>query len=87
MGSFGIFYVLTQIYSVIKLSVSACILRMPSPVYTRVLQYCDQVIEMSSTNTKALFRKGVALYHLGEPEKAIHVLEKAQKQPGGEGGE
>ena len=37
-------------------------------------------------NTKALYRKGVALYHLKDPEGALQSLEKAHKQPDGEKG-
>lgn len=59
---------------------------MSSPMYEKVVFYCDCVLEFSPENIKALFRKGVALYHLKTVDVAMECLTQATKQPGGEKG-
>ena len=57
-----------------------------SPAYEKVLQYCDEVLQLSPCNVKALYRKGVALYNLSRLDDALEELVKARSQPtGGKG--
>eukprot|EP00918_Siedleckia_nematoides_P092856 GHVU01203820.1.p1 GENE.GHVU01203820.1~~GHVU01203820.1.p1 ORF type:complete len:226 (+),score=42.03 GHVU01203820.1:209-886(+) len=65
-------------------NLAAVLLKMSSPMYEKVVFYCDCVLEFSPQNIKALFRKGVALYHLKTVDVAMECLTQATKQPGGE---
>lgn len=67
----------------INLFISACILQTDSPLYHKVIQYSDNVLQLSPNNTKALYRKAVALYHMKNVEKALQTLQLAKKQPQG----
>lgn len=62
---------------------AACLLQVTEPSYTRVLDCCEKAIVLSPSNVKALFRKGVALYHLQKSEEALAVLKQASSLPGG----
>ena len=66
--------------------VPACLLHAEKPTYSKVLQYSEVVLELSASNLKALYRKGVALYHLKEAERALDVLRKAHSLPQGNKG-
>ena len=52
-------------------------------MYEKVLQYCDEVLQLSPNNAKAMYRKGVALYNLSRLDDALEELLKAQQQPAG----
>ena len=56
-------------------------------MYSRVLQYSNNVLKLAPNNVKALYRKGVALYYLKDPSSALESLEKARNQPGCDTGE
>lgn len=62
---------------------AACLLQAKEPPYARVLDCCEKAIALSPTNVKALFRKGVALYHLQKSEEALAVLKQASCLPDG----
>lgn len=64
-------------------NLAACILLTESPTYEKVLQYCDEVIQLSPNNAKAIYRKGVALYNLSRLDDALEELLKAQSLPTG----
>ena len=64
----------------------ACIMLTESPAYEKVLQYCDEVLQLSPHNVKALYRKGVALYNLSRLDDALEELVKARSQPTGQKG-
>lgn len=53
--------------------------------YERVKDYSLKVLERQPDNVKALYRAGVAFYHLGDYDKAQHYLLSAtSRQPKGE---
>lgn len=53
--------------------------------YERVKEYCLKVLRKEGENFKALYRSGVAYYHLGEFNKALFYLKESHKQePSGE---
>ena len=66
--------------------ISACMLQTDSPLYHKVIQYSDNVLQLNPNNTKALYRKAVALFHLKNVEKALQTLQLAKQQPHGSGG-
>lgn len=63
----------------------ACLLQMELVNYERVKEYCLKVLLKEGKNFKALYRSGVAYYHLGDFQKALHYLKESHKQePSGE---
>jgi len=48
--------------------------------YERVKEYCLKVLRKEGENFKALYRSGVAYYHLGDFNKALHYLKESHKQ-------
>uniref|UniRef100_A0A8C7X096 Tetratricopeptide repeat domain 9 n=1 Tax=Oryzias sinensis TaxID=183150 RepID=A0A8C7X096_9TELE len=48
--------------------------------YERVKEYCLKVLLKEGKNFKALYRSGVAYYHLGDFQKALHYLKESHKQ-------
>ncbi|MBN3283665.1 TTC9A protein, partial [Polyodon spathula] len=60
--------------------VAACLLQMELVNYERVKEYCLKVLRKEGGNFKALYRSGVAYYHLGDYHKALHYLKEARKQ-------
>lgn len=48
--------------------------------YERVKEYCLKVLNKEGKNFKALYRSGVAYYHLGDFQKALHYLKESNKQ-------
>lgn len=64
-------------------NLAACLLQSDDPQYKKIVLYCDNVLEVAA-NVKAMYRKGVALYHLRELEQAQHVLKKAHSLPDGQ---
>lgn len=54
--------------------------------YERVKEYCLKVLQKEGENFKALYRSGVAFYHLGDFNKALYYLKEARsRQPTGMG--
>lgn len=63
----------------------ACLLQMELVNYERVKEYCLKVLHKEGKNFKALYRSGVAYYHLGDFQKALYYLKESHKQePSGE---
>lgn len=55
--------------------------------YERVKEYCLKVLHKEGKNFKALYRSGVAYYHLGDFQKALYYLKESHKQePSGQEG-
>uniref|UniRef100_A0A671Q9Z0 Tetratricopeptide repeat protein 9A n=2 Tax=Sinocyclocheilus anshuiensis TaxID=1608454 RepID=A0A671Q9Z0_9TELE len=61
-------------------SLAACLLQMELVNYERVKEYCLKVLRKEGENFKALYRSGVAYYHLGDFNKALHYLKESRKQ-------
>ena len=60
-------YVLTSLLLLLHLPLlPACLLQMELVNYERVKEYCLKVLYKEGKNFKALYRSGVAYYHLGE---------------------
>jgi len=55
------------------------------PDYTKVISYCDLVIDDQPTNAKAHFRKGVSLYNLKDYDTALTSFLKAKDSAGAPG--
>ncbi|XP_015677007.1 tetratricopeptide repeat protein 9C isoform X2 [Protobothrops mucrosquamatus] len=63
-------------------NLAACLLQMQPVNYERVKDYSLKVLERQADNVKALYRAGVAFYHLGDYDKAQHYLLSAtSRQP------
>ena len=63
---------------------SACMLHMEPVKYERIKEYCIRVLERQPCNGKALYRAGVACFHLDDCYAASTFLSGAQEiQPGG----
>lgn len=60
--------------------ISACLLQMELVNYERVKEYCLKVLHKEGKNFKALYRSGVAYYHLGDFQKALYYLKESHKQ-------
>ncbi|XP_054651670.1 tetratricopeptide repeat protein 9A isoform X2 [Dunckerocampus dactyliophorus] len=61
-------------------SLAACLLQMELVNYERVKEYCLKVLHKEGKNFKALYRSGVAYYHLGDFQKALFYLKESHKQ-------
>ncbi|OXB66986.1 hypothetical protein ASZ78_010246 [Callipepla squamata] len=65
-------------------SLAACLLQAELVNYERVKEYCLKVLQKEGENFKALYRSGVAFYHLGDYDKALYYLKEARsRQPTG----
>merc|ERR1712176_487931 len=64
-----------EVCMALLLNIAACNLKAQD--WERAARCCTQVLDCDKDNSKAWFRKGVALSHLGQPEEAIADLEKA----------
>ncbi|XP_075783429.1 tetratricopeptide repeat protein 9A [Pelodiscus sinensis] len=63
-------------------SLAACLLQAELVNYERVKEYCLKVLKKEGENFKALYRSGVAFYHLGDFNKALDYLKEARsRQP------
>lgn len=60
-------------------NLAACLLLQPNCNYSRVVGYCDNVLRILPGNVKALFRKGVAHYHMGNYTTARSYLNDAKR--------
>lgn len=71
-----------SLYLVVLLAprLPACLLQMELVNYERVKEYCLKVLLKEGKNFKALYRSGVAYYHLGDFQKALHYLKESHKQ-------
>ncbi|TFJ97575.1 Tetratricopeptide repeat protein 9C [Platysternon megacephalum] len=66
-------------------NLAACLLHMEPVNYERVKEYSLKVLERQPENPKALYRAGVAAYHLRDYDQARHYLVAAScSQPRGE---
>ncbi|XP_064602899.1 tetratricopeptide repeat protein 9C-like [Liolophura sinensis] len=65
-------------------NLAACILQQEKPNYEKVVMYCDNVLELSPSNVKAMYRRGVAYYHLHNYDKAHTCLRQARETKGQE---
>ncbi|XP_054827789.1 tetratricopeptide repeat protein 9A [Eublepharis macularius] len=61
-------------------SLAACLLQAELVNYERVKEYCLKVLKKEGENFKALYRSGVAFYHLGDYNKALYYLKEARSQ-------
>uniref|UniRef100_A0A4W3K0X0 Uncharacterized protein n=1 Tax=Callorhinchus milii TaxID=7868 RepID=A0A4W3K0X0_CALMI len=65
-----------------EVSKCSCLLQAELVNYERVKEYCLKVLKKERDNFKALYRSGVAYYHLGDYDKALHYLKEARdRQP------
>uniref|UniRef100_A0A6J0U3W8 Tetratricopeptide repeat protein 9C n=1 Tax=Pogona vitticeps TaxID=103695 RepID=A0A6J0U3W8_9SAUR len=63
-------------------NLAACLLQMQPVNYERVKEYSLKVLQRQPENAKALYRAGVAFYHLRDFDRAQHYLLAAiNKQP------
>nr|KAF6468493.1 tetratricopeptide repeat domain 9C [Rousettus aegyptiacus] len=68
-------------------NLAACLLQMEPVNYERVKEYSQKVLERQPDNAKALYRAGVAFFHLQDYDQARHYLVAAvSRQPKGERG-
>nr|XP_025860440.1 tetratricopeptide repeat protein 9C isoform X1 [Vulpes vulpes]XP_025860441.1 tetratricopeptide repeat protein 9C isoform X1 [Vulpes vulpes]XP_025860442.1 tetratricopeptide repeat protein 9C isoform X1 [Vulpes vulpes] len=65
-------------------NLAACLLQMEPVNYERVKEYSQKVLERQPNNAKALYRAGVAFFHLQDYDQAQHYLQAAvNRQPKG----
>lgn len=84
LGS-GTSYVISPPYLSFYLGPLACLLQMEPVNYERVREYSQKVLERQPENAKALYRAGVAFFHLQDYDQARHYLLAAvNRQPKGE---
>ncbi|EHB02100.1 Tetratricopeptide repeat protein 9C [Heterocephalus glaber] len=63
-------------------NLAACLLQMEPVNYERVREYSQKVLRRQPDNAKALYRAGVAFFHLQDYEQAQHYLLAAgHRQP------
>jgi len=67
------------------LLVTACLLQSELVNYERVKEYCLKVLSHQRDHFKAMYRAGIAFYHLGDYECALRYLRDAKnREPTGE---
>lgn len=65
---------------------AACLLQSELVNYERVKEYCLKVLSHQRDHFKAMYRAGIAFYHLGDYECALRYLRDAKnREPTGEG--
>ncbi|XP_023562770.1 tetratricopeptide repeat protein 9C isoform X2 [Octodon degus] len=65
-------------------NLAACLLQMEPVNYERVREYSQKVLRRQPDNAKALYRAGVASFHLQDYEQAQrHLLAAVHRQPTG----
>lgn len=63
---------------------SACLLQSELVNYERVKEYCLKVLGHQQDHFKAMYRAGIAFYHLGDYECALRYLRDAKcREPTG----
>ncbi|KAJ1108327.1 hypothetical protein NDU88_005703, partial [Pleurodeles waltl] len=55
-----------------------CLLQSELVNYERVKEYCLKVLERQKSHFKAMYRAGIAFYHLGDYQSALHYLKEAK---------
>lgn len=64
---------------------AACLLQSELVNYERVKEYCLKVLSHQRDHFKAMYRAGIAFYHLGDYECALRYLRDAKnREPSGE---
>lgn len=64
---------------------AACLLQSELVNYERVKEYCLKVLSHQRDHFKAMYRAGIAFYHLGDYECALRYLREAKnREPTGE---
>lgn len=61
-------------------SLTACLLQSELVNYERVKEYCLKVLEHQRDHFKAMYRAGIAFYHLGDYECALRYLRDAKNR-------
>ncbi|XP_060712181.1 tetratricopeptide repeat protein 9B [Hemiscyllium ocellatum] len=59
-------------------SLAACLLQSELVNYERVKEYCLKILGKHKDNFKAMYRAGIAFYHLGDCESALQYLKEAK---------
>ncbi|XP_038642091.1 tetratricopeptide repeat protein 9A-like [Scyliorhinus canicula] len=59
-------------------SLAACLLQSELVNYERVKEYCLKILGKHKDNFKAMYRAGIAFYHLGDCESALQYLKGAK---------
>lgn len=59
---------------------AACLLQSELVNYERVKEYCLKVLSHQRDHFKAMYRAGIAFYHLGDYECALHYLREAKNR-------
>uniref|UniRef100_A0A3B4AJE8 Uncharacterized protein n=1 Tax=Periophthalmus magnuspinnatus TaxID=409849 RepID=A0A3B4AJE8_9GOBI len=66
-------------------SLTACLLQSELVNYERVKEYCLKVLSHQRDHFKAMYRAGIAFYHLGDYECALRYLREAKnREPTGD---
>ncbi|XP_078097214.1 tetratricopeptide repeat protein 9B-like [Mustelus asterias] len=61
-------------------SLAACLLQSELVNYERVKDYCLKILAKHKDNFKAMYRAGIAFYHLGDCQSALQYLKEAKDQ-------
>ncbi|XP_053122997.1 tetratricopeptide repeat protein 9B [Hemicordylus capensis] len=61
-------------------SLTACLLQSELVNYERVREYCLKVLAKEKSNFKAMYRAGIAFYHLGDYGNALLYLREAKNR-------
>lgn len=61
-------------------SLTACLLQSELVNYERVKEYCLKVLSHQRDHFKAMYRAGIAFYHLGDYECALRYLREAKNR-------
>ncbi|XP_069500579.1 tetratricopeptide repeat protein 9B [Ambystoma mexicanum] len=61
-------------------SLTACLLQSELVNYERVKEYCLKVLEKQKSHFKAMYRAGIAFYHLGDYANALRYLKEAKSR-------
>ncbi|MGH0117952.1 UNVERIFIED_CONTAM: hypothetical protein FKN15_042727 [Acipenser sinensis] len=58
----------------------ACLLQSELVNYERVKEYCLKLLGKQKDNFKAMYRAGIAFYHLGDYDNALLYLKEAKRR-------
>ncbi|KAG7483929.1 hypothetical protein MATL_G00043540 [Megalops atlanticus] len=61
-------------------SLTACLLQSELVNYERVKEYCLKVLSHQQDHFKAMYRAGIAFYHLGDYDRALRYLRDAKNR-------
>ncbi|KAK6470723.1 tetratricopeptide repeat protein 9A-like [Huso huso] len=61
-------------------SLTACLLQSELVNYERVKEYCLKLLGKQKDNFKAMYRAGIAFYHLGDYNNALLYLKEAKRR-------